>query len=60
MKLFFESGHCSLAMNRRKPDPENPGRVQRRIAPNPDGVVDHEDKIHATIQSLFTNPTKHV
>ncbi len=40
--LRYGTGTCSLAMNRRFPDPSNPKRVQRRIAPNPEGPVDHE------------------
>lgn len=40
--LKFGTAHCSLAMNRRIPDPEHPGRVLRAMTPNPDGASDHE------------------
>ncbi len=40
--IYVGTGHCSLAMNRRFPDPLHPGLIQRRMAPNPDGAVDHE------------------
>lgn len=35
-------GHSSMGINRRRPDPERPGRVDRGMRPNPDGVVDPE------------------
>lgn len=35
-------GHCGFAVNRRRPDPEDPPRVVRAMQPNPDGPTDHE------------------
>jgi hypothetical protein len=33
--------HCDLATNRRRPDPDNPGRVLPSMLPYPQGVSDH-------------------
>ncbi|MFV0337126.1 MAG: neutral/alkaline non-lysosomal ceramidase N-terminal domain-containing protein [Chthoniobacterales bacterium] len=41
-KLSFGTANCTFAINRRLPDPNNPGQIQRVMAPNPDGFVDHE------------------
>ncbi len=35
-------GHCDFAVNRRRPDPDRPGRVGRAMRPNPDGPTDHD------------------
>lgn len=40
--LRWGVGACSIAMNRRRPDPERPGRVFDAMLPNPDGLTDHE------------------
>ncbi|WP_152364640.1 hypothetical protein [Microlunatus speluncae] len=36
------TGGCSVAMSRRLPDPDHPGRVFDSMLPNPDGVTDHQ------------------
>ncbi len=35
-------GHCGFAVNRRRPDPDDPTRMARSMQPNPDGPADHE------------------
>lgn len=48
-RLKFGIGHCDFAANRRKPDPNNPGRVL--WGPNTEGPHDHEVSV-LTIESL--------
>lgn len=50
-RLKFGIGRCTLAVNRRVPDPDNPGKVLRRMMPNPAGPTDHEVSI-LTVESL--------
>ncbi len=40
--LRHGSGTCAVAMCRRLPDPDRPGRVLDSMLPNPDGVTDHQ------------------
>ena len=40
--IRYGVGNCSLAMNRRRPDPDDPQRVLDSMLPNPDGPVDHD------------------
>jgi hypothetical protein len=42
MVLRYGVGRSDLAMQRRKPDPDNPPRVFRSMLPNPGGPVDHD------------------
>lgn len=42
VRLERAVGRCGIAMNRRRPDPEAPGRVGRAMAPHPEGPSDHD------------------
>lgn len=48
--LRFTTGRCALACCRRRPDPDNPGKVVRPLVPYRDGIVDHDISI-ITVES---------
>jgi hypothetical protein len=39
-RLWMARGSCTLSVNRRRPLPDNPGRVDYTILPNPQGLTD--------------------
>ncbi len=41
-KLWQGRGSCTMAVNRRRPLPENPKRVDSTLLPNPQGLADHD------------------
>ncbi|MFV0415581.1 MAG: neutral/alkaline non-lysosomal ceramidase N-terminal domain-containing protein [Chthoniobacterales bacterium] len=57
-RLFFGTARRSFGINRRFPDLDNPGRIQRKMAPNPDGFANHTVSVLAiesqqTIRSIL-------
>lgn len=49
--LRWGVGECSIAMNRRRPDPDRPGRVFDAMLPNPEGLTDHQVGV-ITVESV--------